>query len=87
VTELTFNLTEITIVTGRTKNFSLNLDDKQVNVPVSEDLFAHLHNQFLSKKTTTPQKQRYAAMLNLVRAAYDKKGLEDGRSRPSKPQK
>ena len=85
-TEMTFQFTEITFVTGRTKDFKLSIDGQQVNIPVPEDIFAHLQNQFMSKKTTPQQKQRYATMINLVRAAY-KKGFADGHGKAPRGQK
>lgn len=72
------SVTEVTILTGKTKAFRLNVDGHDVTIPVDEALFAHYRNQFTREAPTAQQKLRFTTLLNLMRAAY-KKGIADGK--------
>lgn len=66
---------QVQIVGEEKNNFTLNVDDEQVQIPVNKDIFAHYVNQF--KTNTDNQKRRRATLVNLMRAAY-LQGIRDG---------
>jgi len=74
----TISVTEVTIVTGKTKSIRLNLDGRIVNVPVDESVYAYFKDQFLRENPTQLQKKRFATIMNVLRAAYVK-GISDGK--------
>lgn len=63
-------ITEITIMTGKTKAFRLRVDDKDVEINVDEALFTNYQNQFYREKPTAAQRLRFATLLSLMRSAY-----------------
>lgn len=75
--EVTVSITEITLTTGRKKNIRVTVDDKVVNIPVDEAVYAYFHEQFFRSNPTSLQSKRFATLMNMLRAAY-KKGLSDG---------
>jgi len=76
--EVHISITEIVTLTGKSKGFKLNVDGRDVTIPVDEAVFAHYMNQFYRETPTAPQKQRFSTLLNLMRAAY-KKGFAEGK--------
>lgn len=75
--ETKISVTEITILTGKTKGFRVDVDGKSVTIPVDESVFVNYQNQFYRVNPTTAQRQKFATLMSLMRAAY-KKGLKDG---------
>ena len=76
--EIHISITEVVVLTGKTKGFKLNIDGAQVTIPVDEAMFVNYQNQFYREKPTPDQKKRYLTLLSLMRAAY-KKGVADGK--------
>jgi hypothetical protein len=76
--ETHISITEVTILTGRTKGFRLDVDNAQVTIPIDEALFAHYQNQFWRDNPTTQQKKKFGTLMSLLRAAY-RKGVADGK--------
>jgi hypothetical protein len=62
------------------RNIRVELNSRIVSVPVSGDVFAYWHEQFVRQNPTSAQRQRFRTLMNLVRAAY-LKGHEDGQNR------
>lgn len=75
--ETRISITEVTVLAGKTKGFKLDVDGKQVTIPIDEELFANYQNQFWRPSPTTQQRKKFGTLMSLLRAAY-KKGLTDG---------
>jgi len=75
--QVTMSITEVTILIGKTKGFKLKVDDQTVTIPVDEAIFTNYQNQFYRDNPTKQQQQKFATLMNLMRAAY-KQGLKDG---------
>lgn len=71
------NITEITILTGKTKGFDLNVDGVKITIPIDEGLFANYRNQFWREKPTPDQRKRFGTLMSLLREAY-RNGVSDG---------
>jgi hypothetical protein len=76
--QTTISVTEITVLSGKTKGFKLTVDGEDVTIPVDESLFTNYMNQFHRENPTAQQRRKFATLLNLMRQAY-KKGLRDGK--------
>jgi len=61
---------------GRPKSIRLTVDGADVRIPVDGTVYAYWDQQYVRTNPTRHQKQRYATLTNLLRAAY-KKGRED----------
>lgn len=68
--QTTISVTEITILSGRKKAFKLKVNDKDVSIPIDEALFTHYQEQFYRPSPTLQQRNKFATLLNLMRAAY-----------------
>lgn len=75
--EVTVNVTEVTIVSGKKKNIKVNIDGVNVHIPVDEGVYAYFHDQFSREYPTALQRKKFATIMNLLRAAYVK-GVSDG---------
>jgi hypothetical protein len=75
--QVTVNVTEVTLVSGRKKNIRVNIDGTDVHIPVDEGVHAYFHQQFLRQNPTPLQRKRFATIMNVLRAAY-LKGVSDG---------
>lgn len=64
---------------ARTRLYKLQVDKRQVDIPVKEALFVRVEEQFLKKKGDQA-KDRRTTLNNLLRAAY-KKGVADGKGK------
>jgi hypothetical protein len=78
--QIHISVTEVTILTGRTKGFCLDVDNTQVTVPIDETLFANYQNQFWRENPTAQQKKKFGTLMSLLRAAY-RKGVADGKKK------
>ena len=78
--ETHISITEITVLTGKTKGFRLDVDGAQVTIPVDEALFANYQNQFWRQSPTPQQKKKFGTLMSLLRAAY-RKGVTDGKKK------
>jgi hypothetical protein len=76
--ELTVNITEVTIGVGKTKSIKLNVNGKDISIPVDEAVNAYFYAQFWRENPTPLQKKRFATLMNVLRAAY-LKGVSDGK--------
>ncbi|HSA34151.1 MAG TPA: hypothetical protein P5077_10530 [bacterium] len=72
------NVTEVTIVKGKTKDIRINFDGSDVKIPVDESVYAYFQQQFFRENPTALQRKRFATVMNVLRAAY-LKGREDER--------
>jgi hypothetical protein len=61
----------------RTHHIRVEINSHIVHVPVSDDVYAYWHEQFVRQNPTPAQKKRFRTLMNLLRAAYAK-GHEDG---------
>lgn len=77
--DVRISITEVTIHSGKTKTFKLDIDSVNVAIPIDESLFVNYQNQFYRPNPTAQQRQRLATLLNLMRAAY-KQGKRDSLS-------
>ena len=75
--QVTINLTEVTVVSGKTKNIRVNINGKNVFIPVDENVYAYFQDQFSREHPSALQRKKFATVMNLLRAAY-LKGLSDG---------
>jgi len=75
--QIAVSVTEVTILVGKVKAFKIKVDDQTVTIPVDEAVFVNYQNQFYRENPTGPQKQKFATLMNLMRAAY-RQGQEDG---------
>ena len=69
--DVRISITEVTIHSGKTKTFKLDIDGVNVAIPVHEALFVNYQNQFYRPNPTAQQRVRCATLLNLMRAAYE----------------
>jgi hypothetical protein len=74
------SITEITIFSGKKKGFKLTVNDEVISIPVDENVFAHYKDQLWREDPSRKQKDVYATVMNLMRAAY-LKGCEDGKKK------
>ena len=80
--ETTISVTEVTFVHGKTKSIRVKLDGNYVNIPVDETVYAYFNEQFLRTNPTALQKKKFATIMNVLRAAYQK-GKADGKKEQS----
>lgn len=76
--EVTFNITEVTVVSGRKKNIKVNVDGVDIYIPVDEDVYTYFQEQFSRQQPTQLQRKKFATIMNLLRVAY-LKGRADGK--------
>lgn len=79
VTEVTYGSA------GSSKTIRIEIDGVIVRVPVSPEVYAHWHEQFVRPNPTTQQKKRFTTLMNIIRAAYQA-GVAEGRSQTSHKQ-
>jgi hypothetical protein len=75
--KMTYRITEVTVATGRTATIEVEIGDRKVRVPVPAEVKAYFNEQFVRRNPTPTQSKRFATLMNLLRAAYQK-GKEDG---------
>jgi len=80
MTEKRISITEVTISSGKKKNFKLEVDGQLIMIPVDDEIFAHYKDQLWRDSPTQKQKNVFATVMNLMRAAY-LKGREDGKTK------
>jgi hypothetical protein len=70
--EAEITITETTVRFGSKpeKYIRVNIDSRQVAIPVDAAVYAYWNEQFLRKNPTTMQKKRFATFMNVIRAAY-----------------
>jgi hypothetical protein len=73
-------ITEVTMVSGKTKYIRIKLDGKDVRIPIDEAIYAYFKSQFSRDNPTSNQKKRFATLMQLLKAAY-LHGLEEGLSK------
>ena len=78
--DVSVQITQVTFVSGKTKDIRIEVYDKTVLIPVAESIYTFWREQFLKKTNTQQQKDRFTTMMNVVRAAY-LKGLEDAKTK------
>jgi len=74
--KITLSVAEVSITGGRKKTIRINVDGRDVGIPVDDSIYAYWKEQFFRNNPTPQQKKRFATMMNVVRAAYIK-GLVD----------
>lgn len=67
-----FTVAEVSFNDGPKKNIKINVDGRNVNIPVDDSVFAYFREQFWRENPTAKQKQRFATVVNVLRAAYQK---------------
>jgi hypothetical protein len=68
------SITEVTISTGKKqKIFKLVVDGKTISIPVDNEIFAHYKDQLWRENPSKAQRDRFATVMNLMRAAYLKR--------------
>lgn len=72
------SVTEVSISSGPRKTIRVKIDDRDIGIPVDQSVYAYFKEQFLRESPTPPQKRRFATIMNVLRAAYQK-GYSDGR--------
>ncbi|MGA2886182.1 MAG: hypothetical protein ABSE80_13720 [Halobacteriota archaeon] len=48
----------------------IEIDGAMINIPVSDEIYAYWQAQFVRSNPTDLQRNRYAMLKNLIRAAY-----------------
>lgn len=76
------SVAEFTFSDGRKKNVRINIDGRDVGIPVDSEIFAYFRAQFLRDNPTPQQRQRFSTIMNVTRAAYQK-GYADGKKHHS----
>jgi ribosomal protein L6P/L9E len=77
--EVTINITEVTVVSGKKKSIKVNIDGHDVHIPVDEGVYAYFQDQFSRVNPTQLQRKKFGTVMNLLRAAYIK-GVSDGKN-------
>ena len=72
------SVAEFSFSTGPKKSIKINIDGKDVGVPIDQSVYAYFSEQFLRENPTPRQRQRFATIMNVARAAYQK-GYVDGK--------
>ncbi len=75
--EITISVAEYTFSAGKKKNVRLNVDGKDVQIPVGEDVYAYFREQFVRENPTAQQRKKFGTLMNIVQPAYLKE-LTDG---------
>ena len=75
--EVTINVTEVTVVTGKKNRIRVNINGLDVHIPADQGVYAYFHEQFSRAQPTELQRKKFATIMNLLRAAY-LKGVSDG---------
>lgn len=70
-------ITEVTMVSGKTKYIQIKLDGREVRIPIDEAIYAYYKSQFFRDNPTSNQKKRFATLMQLLKAAY-LHGRKDG---------
>lgn len=65
VTEMSFN-------SGRKTDIRINIDGRDIRIPVDSAIFAYFREQFLRENPTPQQRRRFSTIMNIARAAYQK---------------
>jgi hypothetical protein len=60
------------------KHIRVNIDGRQVVIPVDAAVHAYWNEQFLRENPTPMQKKRFTTLMNVIRSAY-LKGVQDGK--------
>ena len=63
-------ITEVTMVSGKTKYIQINLDGNAARIPIDEAIYAYYKSQFFRDNPTSNQKKRFATLMQLLKAAY-----------------
>ena len=64
------SITEVTHISGKTTKIIITIDDKKVSITVPVEIKAFFDTQFSRPNPTGIQKQKYATIMNLMKAAY-----------------
>lgn len=72
------SFSEVTILTGKKKNIRLNVDGRDVLIPVDDVVYAYFQEQFVRDNPTAQQRKKFGTLMNIVRQAYFK-GIADGK--------
>lgn len=78
-TTVTYSVAEVTVTTGRTSSIAIIIDNQRVTIPVPAELKAYFDQQFSRPNPSKLQAQKYATIMNLMRAAY-LQGKKDGQA-------
>ena len=79
-TQTHVSITEVTVLSGKKKSFKLEVNGQRITIPVDNEIYAHYKDQLWRENPTRKQKDVFATVMNLMRAAY-LKGCEDGKSK------
>ncbi|MFH1830173.1 MAG: hypothetical protein ABH871_05300 [Pseudomonadota bacterium] len=78
VNKVNIEISEVTILEGKSKTIDVKVNDKVVHVPMDKAVYAYFKEQFLRKNPTAQQRKKFATIMNVLRSAYIK-GLSDGK--------
>jgi len=51
-------------------NIRVEIDGEMVRIPVSAEVYAHWHDQFVRPSATSLQRKRFSTLMNVMRAAF-----------------
>ena len=71
------SITEVTFSEGPKRDIRVEIDGEFVKIPVSAEVYAYWHDQFIRPNPTPQQRKRFSTLMNVVRAAY-----KEGQKRP-----
>lgn len=72
------SITEVTFSEGPKRNIRVEIDGAIASIPVSAEVYAYWHDQFVRPNPTPQQRKRFSTLMNVVRAAY-----KEGQKRPA----
>ena len=64
------SITEVSFSEGRQRSIRVEIDGAIVNIPVSAEVYAYWHDQFVRPNPTPQQRKRFTTLINVLRAAY-----------------
>jgi hypothetical protein len=64
------SITEVTFSEGPKRNIRVEIDGEMIDIPVSAEVYAYWHDQFVRPNPTAQQRKRFSTLMNVVRAAY-----------------
>ena len=68
--DFTVSITEVSFSKGPRRAIRVEIDGATVEIPVSAEVYAYWHDQFVRPNPTPHQRKRFATLMNVVRAAF-----------------
>lgn len=74
------SITEVSFGEGpKGRHIRVEIDGETVKIPISEEIYAYWHSQFVRPNPTPQQRKRFTTLMSVVRAAY-KEGVNRGQN-------